>query len=428
MPRLAHAIPKYRKHRASGQAIVSIAGRDHYLGPHGTKASKLLYDRLIAEYLAANRQPQYFTTEDDRITVVEVLAAFWRFAKSYYVKNGKPTNEQDAFRLVIRDIRLLYGNTPAEEFGPKALKAVRQKWIDRGQCRPTVNKNMRRLTRIFKWAVSEELISAHVHQALATVPGLKKGRCELPEPDPILPVPQATVNQTLPHLPPILHDMVLVQSKTGMRPGEVCNLRPVDVDRSEDIWVYRPEVHKTEHHLRSRLVFIGPTAQQVLLPYLSRDANSPCFSPQENMAQFLKEKHANRQTPLSCGNRPGTNRKKKPIKLPRDRYDANSYRQAIHRACERAFPPPVDLARRADETRGQWFERLGPEGVRKLKQWQSEHRWSPNQLRHSAATAIRKRYGLEAAQVVLGHAAADVTQVYAERDLEKARTVIREIG
>ena len=41
MPRYVNAVPKYRKHRASGQAIVTIHGRDHYLGPHGTKASRL---------------------------------------------------------------------------------------------------------------------------------------------------------------------------------------------------------------------------------------------------------------------------------------------------------------------------------------------------------------------------------------------------
>lgn len=55
MPRLTNAVPKYRKHRASGQAIVTITGRDHYLGPHGTKASKAEYDRLVTEWLASGR-------------------------------------------------------------------------------------------------------------------------------------------------------------------------------------------------------------------------------------------------------------------------------------------------------------------------------------------------------------------------------------
>lgn len=46
------------------------------------------------------------------------------------------------------------------------------------------------------------------------------------------------------------------------------------------------------------------------------------------------------------------------------------------------------------------------------------HRFHPHQLRHSAATRLRKQYGLEAAQVILGHKVLTVTQVYAERNVE----------
>jgi hypothetical protein len=46
MPRLIHSNPSYRKHRASGQAVVTIDGKDIYLGPHGTKASRNEYDRV----------------------------------------------------------------------------------------------------------------------------------------------------------------------------------------------------------------------------------------------------------------------------------------------------------------------------------------------------------------------------------------------
>jgi len=113
---------------------------------------------------------------------------------------------------------------------------------------------------------------------------------------------------------------------------------------------------------------------------------------------------------MSCGNRPGSNRKAKPKRTVGDQYTTGSYRRAIHRACDLAFPPDTQLEAEA------------------VKRWQKEHRWSPNQLRHSAGTEIRKRFGLEAAQVVLGHAKADVTQVYAERDEQKAKDIARKIG
>jgi integrase len=66
--------------------------------------------------------------------------------------------------------------------------------------------------------------------------------------------------------------------------------------------------------------------------------------------------------------------------------------------------------------------------ARERAAWRAGHLWSPNQLRHTAATEVRKRYGLEAAQIVLGHAAADVTQVYAERDLVRGADIMRQIG
>ena len=109
-------------------------------------------------------------------------------------------------------------------------------------------------------------------------------------------------------------------------------------------------------------------------------------------------------------------RKASPRATHADRYRRNCYRNALHRACDKGFPHPTLSAiptRRLTE--GQRAE---------LAAWRTSHRWRPNQLRHTAATAVRARYGLRAAQVVLGHSRA----VYAERDLEKARQVMREVG
>ena len=79
MPRLTKAVPKYQKHRASGQAVVRLNGQDFYLGPHGTKASKIEYDRVIAEWLANGRQlPQ----DEAVLTITELLVQFWPFAIS----------------------------------------------------------------------------------------------------------------------------------------------------------------------------------------------------------------------------------------------------------------------------------------------------------------------------------------------------------
>ncbi len=393
MPRLTRSVPKYRKHRASGQAVVTLDGKDHYLGPHGTKTSRLEYDRLVGEWQLNGRTLKADSTKPD-ITVVELLAAYIKFARTYYVKSGKPTRQYGLIVETARPIKELYGRELASNFGPLALQAIQQRMIEAGLSRRSINDHTARIKRLFKWGVAQELIPATSLHALQAVPGLRKGRSNARENSPVQPIEDRAVQATLPHLQIVVADMVRFQRLTGCRPQDVCNLRPCNVDMSSDVWLYRPPTHKTEHHGRERIIAIGPKGQGILRKYLLREKEVCCFSPLESEKQRREVQHEQRKTPLSCGNRPGTNQRKNPKRSASDKYTTNSYRRAIHRACDKA-------------------------GIA---------RWSPNRLRHSAGTEIRKRYGLEAAQVILGHATADVTQVYAERDLARAVEIMREVG
>lgn len=418
MPRLVDALPKYRKHKASGQAIVTLNGRDFYLGPHGTTASKAFYDRLIAEWLIqgrASREPKV-----EEITVTVLCGRYLRFAKDYYLKDGKCTRTVPAIKASIKYLRDWYGRTPAADFGSLALKAIRQKMVEDGLSRTYVNDHVARIKRMFKWGVSEQLVPPAVYQGLASVQGLLRGRTVAHENPPILPVDDEIVDATLPFMPEVTADMVRLQRLTGMRPAEVCIIRPCDLDRSDDVWLYRPASHKTQHHGRDRVVFVGAEAQGVLLRYLAREATSNCFRPCDSMAKVLAAKHEARVTPLSCGNVPGSNKKRRPKKAPGEQYEVDQYRRSINRACDKAFPhPELSKVRR---------KQLTPEQLKELKAWQSSHRWAPNRLRHTFATAVRREFGLEAAQVALGHSSAVVSQIYAERDLAKGVQVAKAIG
>ena len=56
MPKLsANRLPACRHHKASGQAIVTLSGKDFYLVPWKSKVAALEYDRLTNEWLAAGR-------------------------------------------------------------------------------------------------------------------------------------------------------------------------------------------------------------------------------------------------------------------------------------------------------------------------------------------------------------------------------------
>jgi integrase len=424
LPILKEALPKYRKHKASGRAIMTIQGQDFYLGPWNSKASRVEYDRIIAEYLAAGRQLPAKGRMASDLTVVEVLARYKRFAESYYRKNGQSTGEWEKVEYAIAPVVRLYGRTPIRDFGPLALKAVRQKMIDDGLTRQGINARMNRIKRVFRWAVSEELAPATLVDALSTVAGLEAGRTSAPETVPVDPVSDQVVSETLPHLSGVVADMVRFQRLTGCRPGEVRQLRPMDVDRSQVVWQYRPASHKTQHHGIKRVIFVGPKAQEVLRPYLLRAADAYCFSPAESKKQSQEAPHAARKTPLPCGNTPGSNRKSHPKRQPNARYAKDAYNRAINRGCEAAFGMPKAL---------RYVSKKLPEDEQKrllelAAAWRNTNCWSPNQLRHAAATEIRHNYGLEAAQVVLGHAKADTTQVYAERDMALAAEIMRKIG
>jgi hypothetical protein len=85
--------PSYRHHKARNCAVVTITGHDHYLGAYDSDESWAQYHRLVAEYRARLRQPPPPVPSDAPLTVTELIAHYWRFAKSYYVKDDKPTSE-----------------------------------------------------------------------------------------------------------------------------------------------------------------------------------------------------------------------------------------------------------------------------------------------------------------------------------------------
>lgn len=430
--------PKYRHHRPSDQAVVTLNGRDFYLGPYKSRASRLEYDRLIAEWLAnGRRQPGESGTANDRFTIMEIVDAFLTHAEGYYRKpDGTPTSEYDNCRQAVAPLIRLYGRKPAVEFGPLALKAVRQEMLDRGWCRKHINSQIARVRMVFRWATAQEMTPVTIYQALQTVPGLKQGRTDARESEPVRPVPMNLVDAIQPHVSNQVWAMIQMQLLTAARPGEVVTMRPGDIDRSGPIWACTPTAHKTAHHGHRRTIYIGPKAQQTLAPFLLRAPGTFCFSPTEAEAARHASIHMARQTPLSYGNSPGTNRKASPARTPGICYDVAAYRRAIERGCDLAFPPPENLRRGKIkgkkgmrwETRAEWRARLGRVLWAELETWQKAHRWHPHQLRHNAATAIRKQFNLEAARAVLGHHSAAVTEIYAEMDSALAASVISKVG
>jgi integrase len=231
--------------------------------------------------------------------------------------------------------------------------------------------------------------------------------------------------------------MIELQRLTGMRPGEVVAMRGRELNRGGKVWLYTPAQHKTRHRGHKRIVYLGPQAQEVLTPFLKLNPDACFFSPADAEAERREERAAARKTPLSTGNRPGTNRRRSPRKTPGERYTVESYGRAIKDACQWAFEMPGELReRRRDKAAEAKLpaaerDRLAKERADHAacrKAWRAENTWHPHQLRHNAATKWRATHGPEVALVLLGDKTTSMIDVYAEKDHATAQQVALMVG
>ena len=370
-------IPSFRHHKPSGQGFVEIDGKRHYLGKYDLPETSQAYHRLIAEWIAGGYR---LPVPQDKITVLEVVDAYVEWAAGYYLgRFGEPSDENSRIRCALKPVVDLYGSVPAIHFGPNALRAVRKVWIDDKISITTINSYVGVIKRMFKWAVSHEMLPVTAHQALATLPGLRRGRGQGKDPQPRQVVPIEHVATTLPHLPRQLQAVIQLLLLTGARPTEVLRLQRGDINTESDVWTAIIHEHKTADKGKQRRLFFGPKAQAELRPYLLRPDGDYLFSPREAEA----ERYAN------CDTHRRPNQKPNPRKTDRTLgcfYEHTGLNRAIARVCKKHNIP----------------------------------KWTPYQLRHLAATTIEATSDLETASAILGHSGLDITQVYVHRDNKTA--------
>lgn len=348
---------------------------------HGLAADR---PREMAEQAAA-RVWEEATREMKRgpkgATVEDVCAAYCEHARTYYRHaDGTPTSEVANVTTGVRLFREIFGDAALAELTHSDMLALRDALIRSGVARVTVNRRLAIVKRLLAWALDEAYISATVKAELSQVQPLKRGRSAAPERAPVREVADDVIEKTIAHMMPNTADMIRVHRLTGMRPDEICDLRWSAIDTSATPWIYRPGRHKNEWRGdfgQPRVILIGPRARAILERH--REHEHP-FSPALAVAEWISAKRAAATSPARksradphCPRRPGT------------AWTTDSYTGTIEAACLRAGTP----------------------------------RWSANRLRHSFATDVRRRFGLDATRAVLGHSTgARVTDRYSFAALE----------
>ncbi|MCR9209712.1 MAG: site-specific integrase [bacterium] len=378
-------MPDYRYH-VSGQAVVALSGKTFYLGQYDSPESRAKYFSLLQVYNEhGNSMPDDVGSRLDE-TEVSVRCVTAEFREHIEVKYANTPSHRKRFLSLCTLLEDEYGDEAAADFGPRRLADLRDLFVASGNNRNYVNSQTRSICQIFKHAVARELIDINVLLRLETLEPLKQGQTKAKEPTPRKPVPLDAVRETARLLSPTVKAMVMVQVATGMRPSEVCKMRPMDIDQSGEEWIYRPESHKTAHHGVIKAVPIVGDARLAIQPFLVRQADQYLFSPIESAAWHREQRSRARTTPVSCGNRKGTNVKPNPKRRPGKTFTKDSYRKAVTTAAKKA---------------------------------KVEH-WTPYQLRYTAAAVIREALGLEAAQAILGHTKSAMTAHYAKASEAKA--------
>jgi integrase len=351
------------------------------------------------------------------VTINQAWRHYELHARAHYRdEDGQQSRGYDGMVNAFSIVLELYGNEPASDFTPAKLERCQGGMVAKGYCVQTVNRRSTQIRTVFRWLARHDIVPVEVWHKLQTVTAIKPGRGipfngEIYTPSKskgVKAVNDQLVWQTCEHLPPSVAAMVTMHYYTGCRPQDVCNLRPIDIDQRGEVWVYRPRKHKTKHHGYEREVYIGPKAQTAIKPYLDRATklDAYLFTPQlahEERTQAQRQAY----TP--------------PEHAEGDYRNWPSYQRRLE---EREAKRAAGLAK----FNPYWKVRAYARCIEKTCQDHGLPHWSPNQLRHNAAERIRSDYGLDAAQVILGHSSAVVTEVYAEADKQKAAGVMSRVG
>ena len=259
----------------------------------------------------------------------------------------------------------LYGTRPASEFDGLLFEQYRTRLIDDNRSRSYSKRLLRIVRECFKWALKYRHIASDQYTSICTVDPLTSKEAPTKV---VEPANDGDVDATMPLLSADFQDMIRFLRATGCRPGEARLLQVGDVDREN--WLFKPAKHKTSHRGKSRVIPIPSSARALLLPRLLRPADAYVFGADDGERAYHKRALA-RAIDRAI------------VRINHERSDADL--------------PPMD-------------------------------HWHPYQLRHARATEVREQYGVEVAQVILGHSRIDMTQHYAGVTEAKAKEVGKLIG
>lgn len=359
MPRKTQWPPSIIHHKKSGQARVRHRGKDYYLGPWGSEKARKAYADLISRLAG---QPDALPEKPASGLLVSEAIELWEAGDGPRLA----WKERWHFRRALELVAKAAGRVKLAEFGVSHLRQARDLMIGLGWCAKVVNRHVTRVRTAWRWLEEQGHAPRGSWEHLRCLRGLGKQDHNVRHRPPRRAATWAELVALCRAAPVTIRAMLLLGWFTGARPGEICQMRPCDLDRADPgCWLYRPRTHKNAWRGHDRVILLDHVCQKIVAPFLHWRRRTPkehLFIPSQRCRQ-----------------------------RKRRYYAGSAYVQAVARAAARA-------------------------GVRVCAY----------QLRHSAKQRFTRLYGLDVARALLGQTSIETTNDYAAgADLELARRAVR---
>ena len=404
-------VPSIKTRKTASGAVVTYAyfdGRQVSFGPAGPDA-QLAFDEHVTRWLANGRSLSDPAHEDasrdpSDLTVADVVALYLEHAEREYDQR-----ELNQCLQAFRPLLALFRTLPAVQFTAARLTEL-QHYLANTEfhrsrknepprsyrlARATVSTRIGYIRRCWRWAETEGLAPEGRWSSLSTVAAVRPGRTKAKEPKPVGAVEWARVEPVLEHLTPTLADVVRVLWHTGARPAEILSMTGRQLDRSGELWIYRPTQHKGRWRGRERVIPLSKAAQDVVSPRLHLDPDRAVFSPRDALREIRDRKRQPRKTPMTPSQRRRDEANAAKAPPVGEFYASNELAKAVRRACLAADVEP----------------------------------WTPYDLRRAAAVRLFEAGDAEGARALLGHTALAMSRHYAQKaEQQLAVDAVRRLG
>lgn len=384
--------------KADGRQFVkcrATGGKPLYFGKKGDPQTLAKYGEWLKRFAMSPTKAEPSKSSGVDRPISSLIAMYLSEMRLKHTKEGELKRH---FRNIcdgLQHLEALHGSEFANEFTGRKLKDVMHAMNHDGLCRKVINKRLGLIKAFWKWcALNSEQTGVHQEfmGRLMTVEGFSKGTYNTRESQEVMAVSLDVVEATLPFLDPVVASMVRTQLFTGMRSGEVCQVRMGDIEIHGDSRIFKPDRHKGQWINGMRAVLLPPIALEILEPF---------FRPGEPMAYLFSPQDAERFRLATREPKPRKSKcfpsEKRRMALEKSRrtrlwetkpecYTTKSYYRAIYHAIhERAPAAGVTI----------------------------EH-WKPHQIRHATVNQVQRATNgnVQTAQRYVGHKDMATTATY----------------